>query len=236
MTEVIPGIHLVDGIRGSNVYVIVDDGITVVDTGMGGNDRTILSMVKGLGYGPSDIKRIIITHCHMDHIGSLRALKYASKAMVMAGEADADVIEGRRPMTAPKMPLPLGLIVPILMRFFRHEPVPVDRRLKDGDTIPALGGLVVVGLPGHSPGNIGLYSPSKKLIFSSDTLRMKGDEFIKPLNYDGEKALSLASIKKMGALDYEIMLPGHNKPIMSGAAKKVAAYAEKLSKEATWTE
>lgn len=79
-----------------------------------------------------------------------------------------------------------------------------------------MGGLVVLGLPGHSPGNIGLYCPSKKLLFSGDTVLMKGDDFIKPLNYDEEKARSLASIKNIGALDYEIMLSGHNKPLMSG--------------------
>lgn len=222
---------MVDGIRGCHVYIIVDDGITIVDTGMGGNEKTILSTVKALGYGPSDIKRIIITHSHMDHIGSLRALSDASKATVLAGDADADVIEGKKPAIAPKMPMPIGLVMPLLLRLFKSEPVPVDRRLKDGDKIPVLGGLMTVGLPGHSPGNIGLYCPSQKLLFSSDTLRMKGDEFIKPLNYDVEKAMSLGSIKKMGSLDYEIMLSGHNRPIMTGAAKKVAAYAEKLSRE-----
>ena len=112
----------------------------------------------------------------------------------------------------------------MLVRMFRSKPATVDRRLKDGDIIPVLGGLVVVGLPGHSPGNIGLYCPSQKLLFSSDTLRMKGDDFIKPLNYDAEKAMSLESIKKMGCLNYEIMLSGHDKPIMAGAAKKVAVY------------
>ena len=231
MTEVIPGIYLVDGFTGSNVYVIVDDGVTLVDTGMGGREKPILNTVKGLGFGPADIKYILITHAHLDHTGGLRALRDASKATVMAGEADSDVIEGKKPMTVPKMRRPLGLIGPLLLRIFKSSPAPVDRRLKDGDTIPVLGGLVVVGLPGHSPGNIGFYSPSKKLLFSSDTLRMRGDEFIKPLNYDAEKARSLASIKKMGSLDYEIMLSGHDRPIMAGAAKKVAAYAEKLGGE-----
>ncbi len=231
MTEIIPGIYQVDGVRGAHAYVIVDNGITLIDTGMGGNDKKILDMVKGLGYGPADIKRIIITHSHMDHNGSLAALKDASKATVMAGDAEADYIEGKKPAHAPKMPMPLNLALPILRLLIKTKPVHVDQRLKDGDTIPVLGGLKVVGLPGHSPGHIGIFCPSKKLLFSSDTLRMKDDEFIKPLNYDEEKAQSLASIKKMGSLDYEIMLSGHNKPIMTGASKKVAAYAEKLSKE-----
>ena len=231
MTEIIPDIYQVDGIRGCHVYVIVDNGITVIDTGMSGNVKTILSTIKSLGYGPSDVKRIIVTHSHMDHTGSLKALKDETKALVMAGEADADVIEGKKPMAVPKMPLLIRLLVPLLMPFLKGKPAPVDLRLKDGDKIPVLGELIVVGLPGHSPGNIGLYSPSKKLLFSSDTLRMKGDEFIKPLNYEGDKAQSLASIKKMGSLDYEIMLSGHNDPIMAGASRKVAAYADKLSKE-----
>lgn len=231
MTEIIPGVYQVDGIRGCHAYIIVDNGITVIDTGMSGNVKTILSTIKSLGYGPSDVKRIIVTHSHMDHTGSLKALKDETKALVMAGEADADVIEGKKPMVVPKMPLLIRLLVPLLMPFLKGKPAPVDLRLKDGDKIPVLGELIVVGLPGHSPGNIGLYSPSKKLLFSSDTLRMKGDEFIKPLNYEGDKAQSLASIKKMGSLDYEIMLSGHNDPIMAGASRKVAAYADKLSKE-----
>jgi hydroxyacylglutathione hydrolase len=231
MTEIIPGVYMVDGIMGCHVYVVVDDGITIVDTGMGGSEKKILNTVKELGYGPDGIKRIIITHNHLDHIGSVRALRDSTGAAVMASDADADVIEGKKPMTVPKMRWPLELIGPLLVRIFKCKPAPVDRRLKDGDTIPVLGGLVVIGLPGHSPGNIGLYCPSQKLLFSSDTLRMKRDEFIKPLNYDAEKAQSLASIKKMGSLDYEIMLSGHDKPIISDASKKVAAYAEKLGKE-----
>ena len=231
MTEVIPGVHKLDGVRGANAYLIVDNGITIVDTGMGDNSRAILNTVKSLGYGPPDVKRIVITHCHMDHTGSIGSLRKATGAKVMVGDADADVIEGKKPQTVPKMPFPVSLIIPIARAFMKGTPTPVDVRLKDGDKIPVMGGLVVLGLPGHSPGNIGLYGPSKKLLFSGDTLRMKGDDFIKPLNYDVEKAQCLASIKKMGALDYEIMLSGHSPPVMSGASKKVAAYAEKLSKE-----
>jgi len=222
---------MVDGVRGARVYIILDNGVTLVDTGMGGSQKPILKAIKDLGYGPSDIKRIIITHAHIDHILGLKALCDVSKAKVLASEADADTIEGKKPLYFPKMRPPNSVLLVLLRPFIKYAPTAVDQRLKDGDTLPVLGGLIVLGLPGHSPGNIGLYSPSKKLLFSSDTLRTKGGEFVKPLNYDVEKEKSLASIKKIGSLDYEIMLSGFNDPIMSGASKKVAAYAEKLEKE-----
>ncbi len=231
MTQITQEIYVVDGVKGAHVYVIIDNGVTLVDAGMGGSQKPILKAIKYLGYGPSDIKRIIITHAHIDHILGLKALCDMSKAKVLASEADADTIEGKKPLFFPKMNLPNSLLLVLLRPFIKYAPATVDQRLKDGDTIPVLGGLTVLGLPGHSPGNIGLYCPSKKLLFSSDTLGMKGGDFVKPLNYDVEKEKSLASIKKIGALDYEIMLPGFNDPIMSGAAKKVAAYAEKLDKE-----
>ena len=231
MTEIIPGVHKVDGIRGANAYLIADSGVTVVDTGMGDNSKAILDAVKGLGYAPGDVKHVVITHCHMDHTGSVASLREATGAKVMIGEADADALEGKAPQPAPKMPLPLNLIIPIARRFMKFKPSPVDVRLKDGDIIPVLGGVTVLDLPGHSPGNLGLYCPAQKLMFSGDTLRMKGDDFIEPLNYKAEKAQCLASIKKMGSVDYEIMLSGHSPPILRKASKKVAAYAEKLSGE-----
>ena len=127
------------------------------------------------------------------------------------------------------MHLPNSLLLVFLRPFIKYAPAAVDQRLKDGDTIPVLGSLAFIGLPGHSPGNIGLYCPSGKLLFSSDTLGMKVGDFVKPLNYDVEKEKSLASIEKIGASTRDIA-PGFKDPIMSKASIKVAPYAEKLDK------
>ena len=229
--QITPEIYMVDGVKGAHVYIILDNGITLVDTGMGGSQKPILKAINELGYGPSDIKRIIITHAHIDHILGLKALCDVSKAEVVAAEADVGTIEGKKPLYFPKMEFPNNLLLLLLRPFIKYTPTTVDRQLKDGDTLPILGGLTVLGLPGHSPGNIGLYCPAKKLLFSSDTLRIKGGEFAKPLNYAVEREKSLASIRKIGSLDYDIMLPGFGDPILSGASKKVAAYVQKLEKE-----
>ena len=231
MVQITPEVHMIDRVSGGHVYLILDDGITLIDAGMGHSEKRILEAIKKSGYYPTDIKRIIITHAHPDHIGGLKALRDVSQAQVLAGASDADAIEGTKPVPIPTTSWPMAVLLLLLRPILKHVPSPVDVRLKEGDSIPVMGGLIVVELPGHTPGNIGLHCPSKKVLFSGDTLRMKGNEFIKPLNYSGNKAQSLASIIKMGTLDFEIMLSGHDRPILNGAAKKVADFAEKLSRE-----
>ncbi len=63
------------GVWGANVYLLVGDKLTIVDTGFKGRTGQILKNVKQLGFSPSEIDRIIITHHHADHIGSLATLK-----------------------------------------------------------------------------------------------------------------------------------------------------------------
>ena len=89
MVELVPGVHLVDSSIGCNTYLIIDNGVTLVDTGLRGNEKRIYGCMKKLGYVPGDIKRIIITHAHLDHINCLYRLKKDTGAQVMASEADA---------------------------------------------------------------------------------------------------------------------------------------------------
>jgi glyoxylase-like metal-dependent hydrolase (beta-lactamase superfamily II) len=82
------------GVLGANVYLLLDTGLTLVDTGLKGRYRSILKQVKRLGFSPSDISDIIITHHHADHVGSLARLKELTGARVIAHPGDAD-LQGR---------------------------------------------------------------------------------------------------------------------------------------------
>jgi glyoxylase-like metal-dependent hydrolase (beta-lactamase superfamily II) len=86
------------GVLGANVYLLLDDGLTLVDTGLKGRYRSILKKVKRLGFSPSDISDIIITHHHADHVGSLARLKELTGARVIAHPGDAPYIDGRLPL------------------------------------------------------------------------------------------------------------------------------------------
>lgn len=78
--EIKPNVHVIPG-GIVNVYLIVEsDGLTLIDTGLSGNARTVLKYITGLGKQPADLKRIILTHSDGDHVGALAALKAATGA------------------------------------------------------------------------------------------------------------------------------------------------------------
>ncbi len=215
-----PDVHLVDVSVGCNTYVIIDNGITLVDTGLRGNVAKIYAYIEKLGYTPKDIKRIIITHAHLDHINCLHKLKEDTGAEVMVGEKDADIVSGKKPLRSMKGAF--GLIFNILSVYYRYLPVSPDRLLKDGDTIDVLGGLSVVYLGGHSPGNIGLYSASRKLFFSSDSIRVIDGRLVAPHpRFTEDMPGAINAIKRISELDFNVMLPGHGSPVLKDASVKV---------------
>ena len=86
-----------------NVYLLdTDGGLVLLDTGFPGTAPKILAGIKQLGQAPADVRHIVLTHCHPDHIGSAAVLKRETGATVWAHPADAPLIEsgtaGRRPM------------------------------------------------------------------------------------------------------------------------------------------
>jgi glyoxylase-like metal-dependent hydrolase (beta-lactamase superfamily II) len=90
--EIIPNVHLILGMREVNAYLLLGGPMTLVDTGMPGSEETILSYIEGLGLTSGDLARIVITHYHLDHVGSLAALKARTSAQVLAHPGDASVV------------------------------------------------------------------------------------------------------------------------------------------------
>ena len=90
------------GVWGANIFLLVEsNNLTLIDTGFKGRAEGILSEIKKMGYVASDITRILVTHHHIDHVGSLAALKRATGAMVLAHPADIPYINGELPHPGP---------------------------------------------------------------------------------------------------------------------------------------
>ncbi len=147
---------------------------------MPGNAGAILSYIDGLGLAAAGLARIVITHHHLDHVGSAAALKQRTAAPLLAHPADAPFISGEQPPLPPQ-----SAIVRILFRLAgpvlpRAQTVPVDVTLQDGDRLDLLGGADVVHVPGHTPGSIALHFPSERLLICGDTISHRGDRLGPP--------------------------------------------------------
>ncbi len=221
--EIVPGIHQVDGVNG-NCFIIVRDELTLIDTGMPGNRAKIVKYIQDvLKREPSEIKTIVLTHFHVDHVGDAFDLKELSGAKVAIHEADADYVSGRKTQPVPRGGI--GMILKFLMPlFFRSKPVEPDIKLGDGDTIA---GLTTIHTPGHTPGSICLFDPASKIMFAGDLLRFDGINIkTGPLTLDPGEVKK--SINKIAAIDFDIMLSGHGIPLRPDASVKVREFAKSL--------
>lgn len=141
----------VDGFRiAGNIYYVgasdlasyliaTPDGHFLVDTGVSKMGTQIRDNVEALGFRMEDIKYLLASHAHFDHIQGHAVMQRITGAQVFVMDADADAMEAGQDLS------PLG--------FEGWEPVRVDRRLQDGERV-TLGGttLTATWAPGHTPG------------------------------------------------------------------------------------
>lgn len=224
LQELTSGIYPLPRLKMGRSYLIADaDGLALVDTSSGGCAQRILDAIDSLRRPARELHTIVATHYHYDHTGNVAALRERTGARLLVHAADAPYVDGRTPW-----PVPGGIAGTIAARISPQPyALPVDAELHEGDTVPIAGGLEVVHLPGHTPGNIGLYSRARSLIFTGDALmNVLGLRLVPRFsNHDQEQAR--ASARKLAALDYEIALPGHGNPIVGRASEKIAEWAQK---------
>ncbi len=220
--KVTDNIYVVPEVR-ANPYLIVDnDGLTLIDTGLPGSDKKILAYLANLGKSPQDLKRIIITHADLDHVGGLSPLHKATGARTYASQIEADAMAAGKPSRVIKR---RGfswrrLMMTILSPFMKPKRFKVDEILTDGQVLPIGGGLRVVSTPGHTPGHISLYAPASGVLFCGDSMVTEPNIIhgSRPgLTWDDAQAR--ASEKKQAALGARIVCSGHG-PVVQDAGGK----------------
>ncbi len=218
--EIIKGIHEVDDVNG-HVYLVVDDAeLVLIDTGMPRSARKIIDYITKINKEPSEVKWIVLTHCHLDHIGSVQKLKALTGAAVAVHEGDAEFVAGKKIMPSPKGVI--GILIKVASFFFKTTPVQPDIILHEGDRI---GKLTVIHTPGHTPGSISLYDSQRKVIFVGDALRFVDGKIESPperFTIDMDEALK--SIGKICQLEFDVMLSGHGEPLKPDASHRVKEF------------
>jgi glyoxylase-like metal-dependent hydrolase (beta-lactamase superfamily II) len=239
MYRIANGISGIEGTWIGRMYVIeAPDGLTLIDSSIPGAFPRIEKDLQRAGHQLDRVKRILITHAHWDHYGSLAALKEATGARVYAHHRyESAVIRGEK---KPDLPLPSQLhgfdrlvsTVWIQTQQKFDIAVKVDHELKEGDRLDeVLPGLEVVDTPGHSLGHCGFWQPEQGLFFGGDVMmRMPSGRLMLPLasaTRDLEEAKR--SVQKVAELQVETLCLGHGKPIIGNAAAAISAFASKLS-------
>jgi metallo-beta-lactamase class B len=137
--RIVGNIHYVGAANIASYLITTPQGHVLIDTGMNEMHDIIKNNVAKLGFKTSDIKIMLSSHAHFDHIEGHAQMKRLTGAQVMAMAGDAEALESGKDNSA------LGAI--------GWEPVKVDRVLKHGDTV-SLGGttLRAVHAPGHTRG------------------------------------------------------------------------------------
>ena len=219
--EIIPQVYQLQ-IRMTNVFLLVEEKLTLVDTGYWGSTQRIVNFVQQLGRTPTDIDLIVVTHHHYDHTGSLAELKVLTDAKVAAHEDDAPSIRGEP--FAPSHPSQAWLIPrlgALVLSIGRPKTTEVDILLEDGQELSPLGGMRIIHTPGHTFGSICLLFPQRRLLMVGDALTHRRRLAFPPRLYSVDMAQARQSVKRLAELQFDTLCFGHGQAITEGAAARV---------------
>jgi len=212
-----------------NVYLVaIDGGWMLIDTGMETEPafETLRSAMEQRGIAWKDIRLILLTHMHPDHIGQSRRLLELTGAELAMHEVELRHLHvvtggGRRIPWLDQVYRDAGVPAPLEERMEKHflgirknfHHLTPDRLYKGGEEIPtAMGPLEVIWTSGHSPGHICLYSRQHKVLFSGDQILEK----ITPnISWHPDRDMLdefLVSNNRLAPLDVDLILPGHYEP------------------------
>jgi glyoxylase-like metal-dependent hydrolase (beta-lactamase superfamily II) len=219
--RVIKGVHVVP-MGFANAFLIEgDDGLTLIDAGFPSKEAAVFGAVRGLGRTPNQLKHLIFTHGHPDHIGSAAAIVRETGARTYMHPLDIPVAESGGPFR-PLTPAP-GLLRRVLCNMFFHpeerlEPVSIDQPLTAGEILPIAGGIEVFHVPGHCAGQVALLWHSGRMLFAGDVcmnIMGLGD----PLGFESLEE-GRASQRKVAGLSFDAAGFGHGDPIDHNASTR----------------
>jgi glyoxylase-like metal-dependent hydrolase (beta-lactamase superfamily II) len=214
-----------------NVSLIVDQGqgATLVDTGLPGQVDAIAAALAEAGLKIADLKRIILTHQDIDHVGTLHELVQASGAQVLAHETEVSTIDGTE---LPRFARPEVLAQRPEMRPFveRFQYTPVDQPLQDGARLDLSGGVRVVSTPGHTSGHMCLYLERSKTLIAGDALTAADGQLRGP-NEGATPDMRTASqsVRKLADLDVQTIICYHGGVVQEDANAQLKRVAQEMS-------
>jgi hydroxyacylglutathione hydrolase len=189
----------------SREAIVVDPGDEIQD---------IVAIVAKHGL---NVKAIVITHAHIDHIGGAAKLRKLTGAPVYMNRKDAD-LAGNLEMQAAW----LGVETP--------ENPGIDVEAQEGDFL-AFGPtrLEILETPGHTPGSISLYWPHENKLIAGDTLFRDSIGRTDLPGGDGRQIISSIRGKLLTLPESTVVIPGHGSSTTIGREKRFNPFLSNLA-------
>ncbi|WP_025680456.1 MBL fold metallo-hydrolase, partial [Paenibacillus massiliensis] len=162
------------------------DGLTLVDTGMITQWDRVKDAIAEQGEDYRQIKRVILTHQDIDHIGNVHSLlDELPDTALLAHEDEIPYLTGDKPfikMTPERISQLQGMMRQDADALLARLPdLRFVKLLHDGDLLPYGGGIQIIHTPGHTPGHISIYVPRDGLLLAADELRVVDGELVGPM-------------------------------------------------------
>ena len=234
--EVAEGVHRITHAH-VNCYLIEDeDGVTLVDAGLPSMWPMLLEGLEQRGRRPEEVRALVLTHAHFDHVGFARRLQQEWGVPVFGHPADARLAEHPYryrpernrflyPFTHPRS-------LPLLGRMAAAGALAVKgvqglRRLETGEPLPVPGRPVVVHTPGHTDGHCVLHLAGRDTVLSGDALvtldpytGRRGPQIVAAAA-TSSTSTALESLGALAATGARTVLPGHGERWTQGAEAAV---------------
>ncbi|MFC1919467.1 MBL fold metallo-hydrolase [Chloroflexota bacterium] len=176
------------------VYLLDAGDLVLIDTGAGKSFNRLVANMESLGFSPERLKAILVTHAHIDHIGSLNRFRQTFGVQTIAHEMDAWRIESGKGVGAEAY----GVV---------YMPCPVDLKLTGSEESLSFGPyqLEIIHIPGHTPGSIVAYIDidEKRILFGQD---IHGPYYTE---WGADPVLARESLQKLVDLRADILCEGH---------------------------
>ncbi|POM27316.1 Metallo-beta-lactamase L1 precursor [Actinomadura rubteroloni] len=221
-------------------WVLLRDGrdLTLIDGGYPGDLAAVVASIRAVGHRPEDVRAILVTHAHVDHLGAVNPFhaRFGTPVHLAAAEVPHARREYLQQLTPGKLLAQLHRpgVLPWALRILRagatrDVAAPHALPFATAGALDLPGAPVPVPTPGHTSGHTAYFIPSAGAVATGDSLitghavsRRRGPQLIAPWFNHGDDGEIVAALAALERLDADTVLPGHG-PVHHGSLQAAIA-------------